>query len=559
MRRAVDELRRQNVLLCDGLLKIALAEAEARAGDPDRAVPLVDEGLATAERTGYRAFEAELHRVRGEILLKRDPSTPAPAEYAFLTAITVSKQQGTRSFGLRAALALAKLYQSTTRPVLAHATLAPALEGFSSTPEMPEIAEAETLLAALGETDEVKAAIAQRQRRFDLQTSYSQALLWAKGFASEETMAAFARAGEFAGPAENAAARFGTYDAQCLRSFMRGEYRQAREIAETFVREAEAGGRGAEAGAARRMLGLICLYQGDLKAAKAALERASSDFVPERNKEAQFWGPAGDVTASAFLALTEWHLGEVERARQHIQQAIRRADELGDVTTIATALFFRTILESRRDDVCATRFAADALLKLSEEYGMKTYSDEGRVYANWARGRVLDPGVGANAAMQALTAYLAPGNKADAPSLHGSLAELEAMTGEPAAALARIDRGLAIAEETGEHFTDAYLHRLRGEILLKRDPTDPSPAEDAYRTAIAIAKKQAARGYELLASLALAKLYQSTGRPAEAHAVLAPAIEGFSPTPEMPEIAEAQALLMAIEASAHVRQEKALL
>ena len=70
MRRAVDELRGQNVLLFDGLLKIALAEAEARAGDPDRALALVDEELATAERTGYRAFEAELHRVRGEMLLQ---------------------------------------------------------------------------------------------------------------------------------------------------------------------------------------------------------------------------------------------------------------------------------------------------------------------------------------------------------------------------------------------------------------------------------------------------------------------------------------------------------
>jgi hypothetical protein len=47
---------------------------------------------------------------------------------------------------------------------------------------------------------------------------------------------------------------------------------------------------------------------------------------------------------------------------------------------------------------------------------------------------------------------------------------------------------------------------------------------------------------EVLASLSLAKLYQSTERPLEAHAVLAPALEG-SPTPEMPEIAEAQALM----------------
>jgi hypothetical protein len=69
-------------------------------------------------------------------------------------------------------------------------------------------------------------------------------------------------------------------------------------------------------------------------------------------------------------------------------------------------------------------------------------------------------------------------------------------------------------------------------------------------------KKRNRRGaYQLLAALSLAKLYQSTARPAEAHAVLAPALGGFAPTPEMPEIEEAQALLMAIEASADVRHE----
>ena len=57
------------------------------------------------------------------------------------------------------------------------------------------------------------------------------------------------------------------------------------------------------------------------------------------------------------------------------------------------------------------------------------------------------------------------------------------------------------------------------------------------------------------AALSLAKLYQSTDRPGEAHAVLAPALEGFALTPEMPEIAEAQALLVAIEAGAHVGHE----
>ena len=147
MRGGAELLREQNVLFFDGLLKIALAEAEARAGDPDRAVSILDEALATCDRTGYRAFEAELHRARGEILLQRDPADPAPAEEDFQTALAVAKRQGTRSFELRAALLLAKLYQSIARPTEAHAILAPALAGFAPTPEMPEIAEAAALLA----------------------------------------------------------------------------------------------------------------------------------------------------------------------------------------------------------------------------------------------------------------------------------------------------------------------------------------------------------------------------------------------------------------------------
>jgi class 3 adenylate cyclase/tetratricopeptide (TPR) repeat protein len=184
LRRAAELLRGQNVLF-DGLIKIGLAEAEARAGEVDRAVATLDEALATSERTGHRAFDAELHRARGEMLVNRDPLNPTPAEEAFLTAIAVAKHQGARSFELRAELALAKLYQSTTR-VEAHNVLASALDGFAPTPEMPEIAEARTLLAALVETEEVKAAIGQRQRRLRLQTAYGNALIGGRGHGAPE-------------------------------------------------------------------------------------------------------------------------------------------------------------------------------------------------------------------------------------------------------------------------------------------------------------------------------------------------------------------------------------
>jgi hypothetical protein len=89
----------------------------------------------------------------------------------------------------------------------------------------------------------------------------------------------------------------------------------------------------------------------------------------------------------------------------------------------------------------------------------------------------------------------------------------------------------------------AFLHRVRGEILLKRDPANTLPAEQSFHTAIGIAKQQKARSFELRAALSLAKLYRSTRRSADAHAVLTSALEGFTPTPYLPQIEEAQALL----------------
>jgi hypothetical protein len=79
---------------------------------------------------------------------------------------------------------------------------------------------------------------------------------------------------------------------------------------------------------------------------------------------------------------------------------------------------------------------------------------------------------------------------------------------------------------------------------MRRGPANIAPAEEAFLTAIAIAQQQKARSFELQAAHALAKLYQSTGRAA--NAILSPALERFSPTPEFPEIDQAQTLLAAL-------------
>jgi predicted ATPase len=186
---------------------------------------------------------------------------------------------------------------------------------------------------------------------------------------------------------------------------------------------------------------------------------------------------------------------------------------------------------------------------------MTQYLNEAELHSGWARGRLSDPAGGAAQVRRVLGVFVDQGVKVNLGLYNGLLAQLEAETLGADSALARLDEAFRFSDQVEHHSSLPVLHRLRGEILLKRDPPDTALAEEAFVASIAIAKEQGARSPTLLASLSLAKLYQSSSRPAEAHAVLAPALEGFSPTPEMPEIADAQTLLVAIEAGAHVRNE----
>jgi predicted ATPase len=132
------------------------------------------------------------------------------------------------------------------------------------------------------------------------------------------------------------------------------------------------------------------------------------------------------------------------------------------------------------------------------------------------------------------------------PSLEAALAEAEASAGETDAGLRRLDDALAELGRTEQRWYEAEMHRIRAEILLTRDPTNTAAAEQSLQTAIAIAQSQTARSFELRAALSLAKLYRAADRDADAYAVLAPAVEGFPPTHQFPELTEAQSLLSAL-------------
>ncbi len=94
--------------------------------------------------------------------------------------------------------------------------------------------------------------------------------------------------------------------------------------------------------------------------------------------------------------------------------------------------------------------------------------------------------------------------------------------------------------DNGEGEVRTWLMRLRADLLAE---DDPSGAEAGYRDALRLAAEQGSPVLVLLAALSLARFLNARGRAAEAYDTLSPALVGFSPTPHLPAVAEAQALI----------------
>jgi predicted ATPase len=244
-----------------------------------------------------------------------------------------------------------------------------------------------------------------------------------------------------------------------------------------------------------------------------------------------------------YLAWAIWPLGEFDCARQLEEAAIARAHSVGHIATLVYAEFWKALLEILRDDVDRAAPHAVKTLELAREHGLQMFSALGIALNGWVRAAQGELEAGIAEMRQGISAFHDQGLRLITPALDSLLATLEAEGGAIDAALARLDQAFVEVEHTGQRWYEAEMHRIRGEILLRRDLANTSSAEDAFLTAIAIAQRQKARSFLLRAALALATLYQATNRGADALAVLGPALKGFSPTPEFPEIGEAQTLL----------------
>ena len=126
-----------------------IAVANAAAGQTDTGLEIMRELIATTERTGQHWLDAELHRVRGELLLRRDPANVGEAEGAFKKALEIARGQQTKAFELRSALGLAHLFINSGRETAGSDVITRALIDLDPGQDLREIEQAKRLFGQI--------------------------------------------------------------------------------------------------------------------------------------------------------------------------------------------------------------------------------------------------------------------------------------------------------------------------------------------------------------------------------------------------------------------------
>jgi predicted ATPase len=106
-----------------------------------------------------------------------------------------------------------------------------------------------------------------------------------------------------------------------------------------------------------------------------------------------------------------------------------------------------------------------------------------------------------------------------------------------------LEEGFASVAKTGEQLHSPWQHRVKGELLLAQNPSDVAEAEQCFRTAIEIARRQSARMAELRATTSLARLLDEQGRRNEARTMLADIYGWFTEGFDTADLRDAKALL----------------
>jgi class 3 adenylate cyclase len=237
-----------------------------------------------------------------------------------------------------------------------------------------------------------------------------------------------------------------------------------------------------------------------------------------------------------------WFLGYPDRALERLKTATEIAYS-GPKTMLADIHGFATYIFELRRESDQMRARAEARLLLSTEGGYATGRALSEIYLGWADALAGDQTAGIARMKRHLLELKATGSEYINDRCLAFLATAQGQAGQFAEGLVTIDESFPFLERTGQRYYEAELHRLKGELLLGQDAANTRGAENSFRTAIEISRRQHARSWELRATTSLARLLAKNNRRDDACALLAEIYHWFSEGFETADLKDAKALL----------------
>ncbi len=397
------------------------------------------------------------------------------------------------------------------------------------------------VLAGLPETPE------RGELELALQMTLGLQLQVTEGFAAPGAKDAYTRARELCQNDPCSPSLFSVLWGLWLYSKVRSELGRAQEMADELFALARTRQDPALALQAYQALGVTALCRGLPTAATQHVEQATALYDPARHHTHSFYfGQDPGVICKAFGAVALWILGYPEQAQRQAEAAIQASRALSP-SSQAVALHFAAMLHQLRRDSQAALACAEASCEIAVEHGFSFWLAGGHIFKGWAlaaRGR-RDEGLAT--LRHGVRDWLATGSLTYQTYYLGVLAE---SLGHDPIAWRALDEALTLAQQTGEELYEPELHRLRGELTLSELMAAAEPdaaaldrAEQDFHRALAAARRQEAKAFELRGAISLLRLQERRGDAAEARQLLADTIARFTEGHGTPELRLAQALL----------------
>jgi class 3 adenylate cyclase/predicted ATPase len=293
-----------------------------------------------------------------------------------------------------------------------------------------------------------------------------------------------------------------------------------------------------------RLMGQSLLVTGDIAEGRAHLDQAIAlyDSAEHRPLATRFGQDVG-VVALSFRSFALWLLGYPEAALRDTDDALKNAREMGQAATLMYALAHAAIPYTLCGNRAAAAAHAQELVALAEEKGAPFW----KAFAMMNQGSVLALAGKASDATEMLISGIAAWRTTGAtiwlPLYLPHLARAHAELGQFEEAWRCIGEAMTAAETTKEKCCEAEIHRTAGEIALMSPAPDVAKAQAHFERAIAIARAQKAKSWELHAATSLARLWRDQGKRDKAGALLAPVYNWFTEGFDTLDLKEAKALL----------------